>query len=75
MRTLLQDYRPNIVGLLKRHSGVGGIVSSESKKVLKRVVDAYVALMSMADFVEVCLSPPRICDTLLTFTVRRGKHA
>ena len=55
MRVFLQDYRPNIVGLLKRHNGFNGKVSPESKQVLDKIVDAYVALMSMADFVEVSL--------------------
>jgi len=55
MRVFLQDYRPNIVGLLKRYSGYNGKVSPESKQVLDKIVDAYVALMSMADFVEVSL--------------------
>jgi hypothetical protein len=55
MRVFLQDYRPNIVGLLKRHNGVSGKVSRESKEVLDKIVDAYVALMSMAGFVEVSL--------------------
>jgi hypothetical protein len=55
MRVFLQDYRPNIVGLLKRHNGVSGKVSPESKDVLDKIVDAYVALMSMAGFVEVSL--------------------
>ena len=56
MRSFLQDYRPNIVGLLKRHNGVNGKVLLESKKVLDRIVDSYVALMTMADFVEVSVS-------------------
>lgn len=63
MRMFLQDYRPNIVGLLKRHGGVSGNVLSESKDVLERIVDACVALMSMADFVEVCLFLLGIFDT------------
>ena len=53
MRMFLQDYRPNIVGLLKRYNGLNGKVAPESKKVLDKIVAAYVALMSMADFVEV----------------------
>lgn len=68
MRTFLQDYRPNIVGLLKRHNGVSGHIDPESKKVLGKIVDAYVALMSMADFVEVSrislLSHRVIADSL-----------
>jgi hypothetical protein len=55
MRAFLQDYRPNIVGLLKRYNGFSGKVSPESKRVLDKIVDAYVALMSMAGFVEVSL--------------------
>jgi hypothetical protein len=74
MRVFLQEYRPNIVGLLKRHNGVNGNVSSESKKVLDKIVDAYVALMSMTDFVEVSLLLLRTSDSLLTFPVRRGKY-
>lgn len=62
MRVFLQDYRPNIVGLFKRHNGVNGKVSSESKKVLDEIVDAYVALMSMAHFVEVSLLRLRVPD-------------
>ncbi len=53
MRVFLQDYRPNIVGLLKRYNGLNGQVVPESKKVLNKTVNAYVALMSMAEFVEV----------------------
>jgi hypothetical protein len=55
MRVFLQDYRPNIVGLLKRYNGFSKKVSPESKQVLDKIVDAYVALMSMAGFVEVSL--------------------
>ena len=75
MRAFLQDYRPNIVGLLKRHTGVNGKVSPESKKVLDKIVDSYVALMSMADFVEVSLLVLQNLGFKLTFTVRGGKHA
>lgn len=53
MRSFLQDYRPNIVGLLKRYNGLTGTALPESKKVLDKIVDAYVALISMANFVEV----------------------
>ena len=53
MRVFLQDYRPNIVGLLKRYNGLNGQVVPESKRVLNKIVNAYVALMSMAEFVEV----------------------
>jgi hypothetical protein len=68
MRVFLQDYRPNIMGLLKRHNGVSGKVSSESKMVLDKIVDAYVALMSMADFVEVSLLVLRVSD-LFTYSL------
>jgi hypothetical protein len=62
MRVFLQDYRPNIMGLLKRHNGVSGKVSSESKMVLDKIVDAYV------DFVEVSLLVLRVSD-LFTYSL------
>ena len=55
MRVFLQDYRPNIVGLMKKYNGLNGQVVPQSKKVLNKIVNAYVALMSMAEFIEVSL--------------------
>ena len=54
MRAFLQEYRPNMVGVMKRYVGVsGGILPFETKKVLEQAVRSYVALAEMADFVEV----------------------
>jgi hypothetical protein len=67
----LQDYRPNIVGLLKRYNGFSGKVSPESKQVLDKIVDAYVALMSMAGFVEVSLLVLRFKHFADIYSTRR----
>lgn len=53
MHHFLQDYRANIVGVMKKYSGVAGKVAPESRKLLEQIVNAYVALMSMTDFIEV----------------------
>ena len=63
----MQDYRPNIFGLLKRHSGVNGKLSPESTKVLDKIVDGYVALMSMADFVDVSDPIPQVSSNSTDF--------
>ena len=55
MRTFLQDYRLNVVGLFKKYIGMNGQVTEEARKPLDRVVQDYVALMTMADFIEVSL--------------------
>lgn len=62
MKVFLQEYRPNIVGLLKRYNGVTGEVSPESRKALDKIVNAYVALISMAGFVEVSLFTWKVGD-------------
>jgi Nuclear pore complex scaffold, nucleoporins 186/192/205 len=53
MRTFLTENRLNMVGVFKRYNGIGGSVSAESRTPLENVVKSYIALMSMADFVEV----------------------
>ena len=53
MRTFLQDHRLNVVGLLKKYIGVNGQVTEDARKPLERAVQGYVALMTMADFIEV----------------------
>jgi hypothetical protein len=73
MRVFLQDYRPNMVGLFKRYNGFSGKVSPESKQVLDKIVDAYVALMSMAGFVEVSFYLFLRFKHLLTFYSTRRK--
>ncbi len=56
MRNFLSENRLNMVGAFKRYRGIGGEVAPGSRAVLEDVVKSYVALMSMADFMQV--SPP-----------------
>jgi hypothetical protein len=53
MTSFLQEYRPNLVGLLKKYNGHNGTVSAGSRKVLESVIENYVALMAMTNFIEV----------------------
>lgn len=55
MRTFLMENRLNMVGAFKRYRGIGGEVAPGSRAVLEDVVKSYVALMSMADFMQVRL--------------------
>jgi len=52
IRTFLLDYRPNMVGLFKRSSGVNGTIPANSRTVLRDIIKAYTALSSMTGFVE-----------------------
>ena len=73
MRLFLQEYRPNIAGLLKRFNGQNGTVQARSKQVLTKVVNGYVALMTMADFVEVSTYGDQYVHAN-TGLVRRGQY-
>lgn len=53
-RSFLLDYRPNMVGLFKRFTGVNGTIPSASRPILRDIIKAYTALASMTSFVEVC---------------------
>lgn len=53
MRKFLSENRLNMVGAFKRYRGVGGGIALESRAVLDDVVKSYVALMAMAEFVQV----------------------
>ncbi len=53
MRNFLAENRLNMVGAFKRDRGVGGEIAPESRAVLEDVVKSYVALMTMADFMQV----------------------
>jgi Nuclear pore complex scaffold, nucleoporins 186/192/205 len=55
MRNFLTESRPNMVGAFKRYRGIGGAVAVESRPLLEEVVKSYVALTSMADFMQVKL--------------------
>jgi Nuclear pore complex scaffold, nucleoporins 186/192/205 len=55
MRNFLTENRLNMVGAFKRYRGIGGAVAAESRAALEEVVRSYVALMSMADFMQVGL--------------------
>jgi nuclear pore complex protein Nup205 len=57
MRGFLTENRANMVGVFKRYRGISGGVAPGTRVSLENVVKSYVALMSMADFVQV--SPPR----------------
>ncbi|KAF7512175.1 hypothetical protein GJ744_002337 [Endocarpon pusillum] len=52
MRNFLTENRLNMVGAFKRYRGIGGEVAPGSRAVLENVVKSYVALMSMADFIQ-----------------------
>lgn len=56
LRGFLSEYRPNMVGLFKRFSGVNGMISPESRPVLRDIVKGYTALASATGFVEVCVT-------------------
>ena len=51
-RNFLLEYRPNMVGLLKRHLGINGKVEGGSKKVLGECVKSYVGLCVLCGFAE-----------------------
>jgi nuclear pore complex protein Nup205 len=53
MRNFLKENRANMVGAFKRYRGIGGEIPPASRPVLEDVVKSYVALMSMADFMQV----------------------
>ena len=53
MRQFLVENRSNMVGAFKRYQGVGGRDLPGAQNLLRGVVKSYVALVSMADFVEV----------------------
>jgi nuclear pore complex protein Nup205 len=53
MRNFLTENRLNMVGAFKRYHGIGGAVAAEPRTSLEEVVKSYVALMSMADFMQV----------------------
>jgi hypothetical protein len=42
-----------MVGVFKRYRGISGEIAPGSRAVLEDVVKSYVALMSMADFLQV----------------------
>ena len=56
MRAFLAENRLNMVGAFKRYRSIGGVVSSGSRAILEDVVKSYVAMMSMADFMQVSAS-------------------
>ena len=54
MRSFLQDYRANVVGVMKRHAGLSSTISSvKLKTIVEQCVRSYVMMMNMTDFVEV----------------------
>jgi nuclear pore complex protein Nup205 len=55
MRAFLKENRLNTVGAFKRYRGIGGQVAATSRTALEDVVKSYIALMAMADFVQVSL--------------------
>ena len=65
LRGFLSEYRPNMVGLFKRFSGVNGTVPADSRPVLRDIIKGYTALASATGFVEVCVAQ-NLHDTLLT---------
>jgi nuclear pore complex protein Nup205 len=58
MRSFLTENRANMVGVFKRYRGISGAVAPGTRTILENVVKSYVALMSMADFVQVRLPRP-----------------
>jgi nuclear pore complex protein Nup205 len=58
MRSFLTENRANMVGVFKRYRGISGAVAPGARTILENVVKSYVALMSMADFVQVRLPRP-----------------
>ncbi len=55
MRNFLTENRLNMVGAFKRYQGIGGEVAPGSRAMLEDVVKSYIALMSMAEFMQVRL--------------------
>lgn len=55
MRNFLKENRQNMVGAFKQYRGIGGSVASDTRAALEEVVKSYVALMTMADFMQVRL--------------------
>jgi nuclear pore complex protein Nup205 len=62
-RGFLSEYRPLVVATLKRQANIGGfrdIASDDDLKVLDEVVDYFVLLISLTDFLEVSTPIPNV---------------
>jgi nuclear pore complex protein Nup205 len=53
LRNFLTENRANMVGAFKQYRGVGPAIPPKSRPVLANVVKSYIAMMSMADVVQV----------------------
>lgn len=52
-RTFLIEYRPHMVGIFKKYSGVNGKVDDKSLPLLAECVRCYTGLISLCEFVDV----------------------
>ena len=71
LRNFLIEYRPNIVGIFKRHAGIGGAAPEELKAGITALVKSYTALLSLVDFVDVSSGRMIVERTILMSAVRR----
>jgi nuclear pore complex protein Nup205 len=55
-RAFLSENRQSMVGLFKRHAKIGGPAAAGTQELLHDLVKSFVALISAAGFVEVCLT-------------------
>ena len=68
-RTLLTDYRPNMVGVFKKYMGVNGKIDPAIRPLVGECVSFYTGLSVLGGFVDVRIIPPKIpCSCLFEFT-------